>query len=200
MDKFIIEKRNFLPEDLCERIIERFEKSNKSENGSYLCYSLNKIVSKNKYNEELNMQEHGDWEDLIKEITPYIDKAWEMYDFHLFKTFNYPNQEYHPMDRLLKRKCYNFGYLIHKIKKGDRYEFHLDSEPIFPEYIQMIIYLNTVNKGGRTFLISEEDCAIKPETGKILIFPCSWTFPHSGEKIGDNPKYILTVSLAVHPR
>jgi hypothetical protein len=201
MDKFIVELPNFIPPKLCERIIERFENSdNKTNGGTYGCWSFNKYVIKKKYNIELGISRKKGWEDIENEIRSYIIKAKEMYDFNLFKKYNYSNQEYHPLDMVLKRDWFDHGLLVHKIEKDNKYEWHIDSEPGDSDYIQMIIYLNTVDKGGRTFLVSEKHGGIKPEIGKILIFPCSWTFPHTGEILGDDVKYILTVILSHYPR
>jgi len=199
MENFVLEIPNFLSKDLCEEIIDRFEKSDRKTKGSYSCWSFNKLVTKNKYNEQLNIIKYSEWKDVEEKIKPYIQKAIDAYYFHIFKNYDYDNQEWHPMDRILKRACYDWGYLIHKIKKGDRYEWHLDGLPRDTEFMQMIIYLNTVTKGGRTFLVSKEHSGVKPETGKLLVFPCSWTFPHSGEEVGNDAKYIISVILNAHP-
>ena len=33
---------------------------------------------------------------------------------------------------------------------------------------------------------------IKPEAGKLLLFPASWTFPHCGQMPISHDKYIIT--------
>jgi hypothetical protein len=53
-----------------------------------------------------------------------------------------------------------------------------------------------VENGGETEIW--DDFKIKPETGKLLLFPSSWTFPHRGVMpISDN-KYIITGWLYVN--
>jgi hypothetical protein len=45
-------------------------------------------------------------------------------------------------------------------------------------------------EGGETELCI--DLKIKPEKGKLLIFPASWLYPHSGKMPISNDKYIVT--------
>lgn len=197
MNKFILEKPNYLPKELCENLIKRFDSHPNKTKGSYTVWSFNKQVCKQKYNEQVNIHS---WTDVRSVLEEYIIKAVEMYDFHLFKEFDYPNQEYHPLDQILKREYWTTEFFIHKIKKGDKYEWHTDTCPSKPSYIQMIFYLNTVENGGRTLFISNKNQGVKPEAGKLLIFPTSWTFPHSGEEVFDDAKYILTVGITLVPR
>jgi hypothetical protein len=51
-------------------------------------------------------------------------------------------------------------------------------------------YLNTVNDGGETEILG--DIIVKPEAGKLLLFPASWTFPHRGKMPISEDKYIVT--------
>lgn len=55
----------------------------------------------------------------------------------------------------------------------------------------MILYLNDVDEGGETEFPSHS-IKIKPETGKVLIFPCNYLFPHQGNVPISGPKYIAT--------
>ena len=55
-----------------------------------------------------------------------------------------------------------------------------------------ILYLNDVDEGGETHIIfDKKDINIKPEAGKLLIFPANFCFPHEGKKPISNSKYIL---------
>ena len=63
-------------------------------------------------------------------------------------------------------------------------------------FIQLIFYLNTLqeNQGGCTEFIDGKK--VRPEMGKVLMYPCSWTFPHKGCEILDGYKYICTTTIS----
>jgi hypothetical protein len=58
--------------------------------------------------------------------------------------------------------------------------------------ITFIIYLNDIEEGGETEFLYQKT-RIKPEKGKIVMFPCSYTHTHRGNPVLSNQeKYILT--------
>ena len=60
-------------------------------------------------------------------------------------------------------------------------------------FVTAIIYLNEP-EGGET-IFPNLDLSIAPETGKILVFPPLWLFPHEGRPPRLSPKYILHTYL-----
>jgi hypothetical protein len=78
-------------------------------------------------------------------------------------------------------------------KKG-RYIYHSDAafEPSKNRFrvLTYIWYLNDVEEGGETLFW--DNYKIKPQKGKLVLFPASWIFPHSGLMPISNDKYILT--------
>jgi hypothetical protein len=90
-------------------------------------------------------------------------------------------------------KIYSF-MMQRYIKQVGRYVYHNDAQIDWNNkehrMVTFLWYLNTVNEGGETEIWGETK--IKPEAGKLLLFPACWTFPHSGKMpISDN-KYIIT--------
>lgn len=81
----------------------------------------------------------------------------------------------------------------YKSKKG-RYIYHNDFSVDFKSsrfrVLTYIWYLNDVNEGGETIIWDNHK--IKPTTGKLLLFPATWTYPHSGLMPISNDKYIIT--------
>jgi len=76
----------------------------------------------------------------------------------------------------------------------DVFERHVDVNDYVSarRYLSFFWYLNDVDCGGETIF---DDLTIKPETGKLVIFPPMWMFPHSGEKPISNTKYIISTYL-----
>ncbi len=60
-------------------------------------------------------------------------------------------------------------------------------------FVTALIYLNEPEGGETTF--PNLDLSIAPETGKILVFPPLWLFPHEGRPPRVSPKYILHTYL-----
>lgn len=75
---------------------------------------------------------------------------------------------------------------------NDRFDLHTDVGDYrsAKRFLAFFFYLNTVEKGGET-VFPNLDISIKPETGKLLIFPPVWLFPHSGMIPLSGEKYIL---------
>jgi hypothetical protein len=79
-------------------------------------------------------------------------------------------------------------------KSKGRYIYHNDFSTDWKEkkyrVITFLWYLNTIEEGGETEFWNTYK--VKPETGKLLLFPATWTYPHRGMMpISDN-KYIIT--------
>ena len=53
------------------------------------------------------------------------------------------------------------------------------------------VYLNDVEEGGETEFLYQ-GVKLKPETGKLVIFPTSYMYPHRGNPIYKGEKYIIT--------
>ena len=85
-------------------------------------------------------------------------------------------------------------------KLKGRYIYHNDfmSEWVEKKYrvITFIWYLNNVEEGGETEFWG--NYKIKPEAGKLLFFPSTWTYPHRGMMPISNDKYIITGWIYIH--
>ena len=84
-------------------------------------------------------------------------------------------------------------------KNKGKYVYHDDFTVEYSEkryrVITFLWYLNSIEEGGQTEFWG--DFRIKPEKGKLLLFPACWSFPHRGiMPISDN-KYIITGWLYV---
>jgi len=90
---------------------------------------------------------------------------------------------------------------IQKYEKNvGKYVYHEDSRCNFTDRksrkLTFLWYLNDVHEGGETEFWSKY--SIKPEAGKLVLFPACWTFPHRGNVPISNDKYIITGWLWQH--
>ena len=61
-----------------------------------------------------------------------------------------------------------------------------------------MIYLNDVDEGGETAFF-HQDLKIKPEKGKMVIFPPYFTHMHKGMCPISNDKYICNIYIGISP-
>jgi hypothetical protein len=195
-NKYIYINENSISRELCEDIINLFE----LEEDKYIGKTRNGVDKD------------------IKDTTDYVinseDKKWSKIHSFLKTELNNNLKSY--FKNLNKNDCinnteqlssnieYNYfselalffnTFMIQKYNKNcGRYIYHNDSHIDFSNKSNRIItylwYLNDVKEGGQTVI--EDNIKIIPRTGKLLLFPACWTYPHCGKiPISDN-KYILT--------
>lgn len=116
---------------------------------------------------------------LIQKTIKYRDMYYETYDKRVFP-------EKHAFEQF-RIKRYN-------PEEDQAFDTHVDvvDHDTSRRYISFMWYLNDVDEGGETVFL---DLKIKPETGKLVVFPPLWMFPHMGKDPISNPKYILTTYL-----
>lgn len=184
-NKYIYTINNSISKELCYEIINMFENDDSKIEGLTLG-GLNKNIK--------------DTTDLV--ITLNNKKWYKIYNFlynelsrklsnYFIKinnnTFNYIYFE--------TNKLYFEIFMIQRYLKNEgKYIYHHDFRTDLPNKKHRILtylwYLNDVEEGGETVL--EDNIFIKPEAGKLLIFPACWTYPHTGKVPLSSNKYIIT--------
>lgn len=187
MDELLYTNSNSLSTELCNDIIQLFKCSDNKYKGCTFAgvntdikdttdlvitsKSPNWIRIYNTLSNELNIN-----------IKSYINK------------FNKPmniNDKYNSFNSDL---YFNNIQIQEYIKGQGKYIYHNDCDCIWNEHktrrLTFIWYLNDIYDGGETEFLGK--FLIKPETGKLLIFPACWTFPHKGNIPLSSNKYIIT--------
>lgn len=182
-----------LSNELCSDIIEKY----KNENGNHYEGVMGGGLDKNvKDTRDFVIPANDLWEsindtlsyELHKNLKTYIQKINDKPNFH--KEENYGMDFKHFPEKLYQ----SYHYMIHKYSKQiGKYVYHDDStfETDKTRVIAFIWYLNEVEEGGETEFFGGS-FRVKPETGKLLLFPSVWTFPHRGNIPISSDKYIIT--------
>ena len=193
--EFIYECDNVFPVDFCNRVIEKFEKSNLKMNGRMAGGEICAV----KKSTDVRIYDEPEWVEEEKYFQVMIRKAMKKYETFIFK-----------MDVDDKVKKYMSGDLmnthihppqIQRTEPGQYYHWHQDQVVLPPNWqlFTYLIYLNDVEKdsGGTT----EFSCGktIQPKAGKIIFFPSTWTYYHRGKTLQKGVKYIATNGLMVKP-
>ena len=198
MDDYILEIPDFLPSDLCASIVRRFENDSRKKHG-YFYYDVNgTMVERDKMNTELMITGLEGWSDIDTLFRNYTMKAYDTYMTRLDTYFQKYNDVYHVYDRELSTRRVSFTpFPIQRIDTGGQYDWHHDGNLDAPYFVQALFYLNTLEDGDGGCTEFTNGRKVRPETGKLLVYPCSWTFLHTGGKVLRGPKYICTSTISI---
>lgn len=89
-----------------------------------------------------------------------------------------------------------FRIKYYRNNDDDMFKTHVDSATFgtSKRFLLFFWYLNTVDEGGET-TIDNLGIKIKPQTGRLVMFPPYWMYPHTGLKPISGPKYLLSTYL-----
>ena len=192
--EFIYECEDVFPVDFCNRVIDKFEKSNLKIRGR----TDDNINSPIKKSTDIRIYDEPEWVEEERYFHVMIRKAMKKYETFLLK-MDVDDEVKKLMSRSLM-DTYIASPQIQRTEPGQYYHWHDDqSYPPHWDNFTYIIYLNDVEKdsGGTT----EFSCGkiIQPKTGKIIFFPSTWTYYHRGKTLEKGIKYIATNALLIEP-
>jgi len=186
MQDFIFELKHSLSNDLCETIILMFELEENHYEG-VIVSGVDKNV-KNTVNFGIPRNTEI-WNRVELELKKALDEGIAQYNrHHLKEKYNYnffENNELIVENFEIQKYTQNEGiYIYHN-------DFHIKkfSNKMSYRILTFIWYLNDVNEGGETEFLNVK---IKPEKGKLVLFPASWIFPHKANIPKSSDKYIIT--------
>ena len=189
-DKFIWQKRNALSPQFCNALIAKFEVDDNKEQG----ITGGGINTKYKISTDLNISVFDNYKYEDEVFFDSIKKGINEYCAY--------HTTLHPILQMQNNpNCHieDTGYQIQRTRVGEYYKWHNDFG-IFRNGVRLatyIWYLNDVDKGGETEFI--DGTLIKPEQGKLVLFPAYWNYHHQGRPPISNTKYIVTGWLVVNP-
>ena len=191
--EFIYECEDAFPVSFCNRVIEKFEKSDLKFKGR-----ANSGSTTIKKSTDIRIYDEPEWVEEEKYFHDTIRKAMKNYETFLLK-MDVDDEVKEQMSQALKN-THIHPPQIQRTEPGQYYHWHNDQESDSPPNLfTYIIYLNDVEKdsGGTT----EFSCGkiIQPNVGKIIFFPSTWTYYHRGKTLEKGIKYIATNSLYTEP-
>ena len=178
---FIYEVENILPKEICEAIIKRFHNDSRKSESKIGNGEINHNVRKSTV---LFFSEYSDWKDVDNIILDVMTRGVQKYQEYL-KTFSNGDEM---MIDVIEGRFSNLkdeGYFIQEYKSGDFYKWHIDDAPAngAARSLSVVLYLNTLDEsqGGCTEFIGGRK--VKPEQGKLVIFPSCGSFIHRGAPV-----------------
>jgi hypothetical protein len=196
MEKYIYTNNFSLSREVCIDLIELFEKEERKYAGithgglqKNIKETMDFVIPENepKWYKYYQLFQN----ELTRNLNIYINKLNENHCFqninqnttNIFKHFE--NSKISHSIFMLQRYIMNEGrYVYH-------HDFSIDQKNKKHRIITYLWYLNDVEEGGETNF-PDLNLNVKPEMGKLLLFPASWDFPHCGKTPISSNKYIVT--------
>lgn len=169
---------NALAQSTCSDIIERFEAAKDEQ-----------------YFGRIGQQQREDMD--IKRSTDLVisgKEHWKDIDTALFESLSQALHFMREQSVFFRGRFKDFGYAIQRTEPGQFFHWHVDSgsHSFADRQLVAIWYLNDVSgPGGETEFLHQK-IKVKPEAGKLLLFPPFWTHEHRGVTLQAGVKYIAT--------
>lgn len=180
---FIEEYPNAYPVEYCDTVIRRFEEmieSGQVQNQSSLLKNQdNRVVIDWAYHHE-----------------KYYNKDPDLCSFFFQNLNEIYSKEYFEKYKSLEL-CWQHTPKCMSIQRTDPHQgyhsWHFENSDISTSnrVLAYTLYLNDVEAGGETEFLYQ-GVKIKPEAGKLAIWPAGFTHPHRGNPIYQSRKYIVT--------
>lgn len=175
---FIFERPLALPPVFCDAVIERFEAQPE--------YQYAGRVG------QLRTEDPG-----VKRTTDLVvsnKPDWKDVDQMFFGSLAAAIKEFRETYPYFKGPFKDEGYQVQRYRPGEYYHWHVDggSHELSQRQLVALWYLNDVpGPGGETAFLYQ-DVAVRPERGKLVLFPPFWTHEHRAAVMQAGVKYIAT--------
>ena len=175
---FIYERPHALPDAFCDEVVRRFEAEPEHQRAGVIG--------------QTGMQQDG-----IKKTTDLVvsDKPeWKDVDQMFFRCMAAALREFREAFPFFKGPFKDLGYQVQRYREGEYYHWHIDggSHQFSQRQLVALWYLNDVpGPGGETEFLYQ-DVAVRPERGKLVLFPPFWTHEHRAAPVRSGVKYIAT--------
>jgi hypothetical protein len=185
---------NSLTADVCNEIIKLFESEDGRHPGCVFSGVIPKIKDTSDFVLECDSVKWGKiyrmlYDELKYNLKQYIDNLNSIDDY---KSIN-NNTTIHDYTIFDINYIMNESIMVQKYTQNKgRYIYHNDfrAKPEGHRVITFLWYLNDVEIGGET--VFEGSYAIRPQIGKLILFPSCWTYAHCGKMPISSDKYIIT--------
>jgi hypothetical protein len=176
---FIYEVAQALPADVCREAIRRFEARADQQVAGRIGAAAAEAPQV-KRSTDLRISGREDWSDIDRILSQ-----------QLVATFNAFASEF-PFFAANAFK--DIGYNLQRTLPGEYYHWHVDAGPgeFSQRQLVAIWYLNDVAGPGGETEFPLQGVSVRPEEGKLVLFPPFWTHVHRGVTLQQGVKYIAT--------
>ena len=164
---------NIIPDNVCQNLIEIFETNiqhqhfiNQNNCPCFTQLNLNQVSS-----------------DTVRLLIPFLAEVYKRYRKDTKNYYSPPLKELEEF----RIKRYNTS--------GDeRFDEHVDVTD-YDSSLRAVAFLFYLNDNDGNTVFSRHGLNIRPVAGRVLVFPPTWDYPHSGLAPKSNPKYIMSTYI-----
>ena len=176
---FIYEIKNFISHEECEMLIKKFDEDPDKQQSCILKAGIPTYDLKRRNSFDILMCEDEKWYKVNQYINEKLLDAIKTYRREMCLFFKRYNEDPKSMfDVMFDKKFFPTQNLIQRTEPNSEFGWHCDKGVNC--VLSAILYLNDIETcdGGET----EFTCGrkIKPEAGKLLLFPSTWSIMHRG--------------------
>ena len=174
----IFERAQALPPSFCDEVIARFE-ANPPAAVRRPCRSVARQDASIKQTMDLVVSNKDNWKDV---------------DQMLFRSLAVAMREFRERFPYFKGPFKDLGYQVQRYLPGEFYHWHVDggSHELSQRQLVALWYLNDVSGPGGETQFLYQGVSVRPECGKLVLFPPFWTHEHRAERLQAGVKYIAT--------
>ena len=175
---FVFERPAALPPAFCDEVVRRFE-ANPSQQYAGRIGQLREEDASVKKTTDLVVSNKEDWKDVDRMFFRSLGAAM----LELRQAFPY-----------FRGPFKDIGYQVQRYRAGEYYHWHIDggSHELSQRQLVALWYLNDVpGPGGETEFLFQQ-IQVRPERGKLVLFPPFWTHEHRAVELRAGLKYIAT--------
>lgn len=158
---------------------------------------------------ELDTEQHmpgrigqmGDVDDRVKKTTDLPisgNPQWQDIDKQLFISLASVLREYREHFPFFQGSFKDTGYHMQRYLPHEYYHWHIDggSHDFSDRQLVALWYLNDVEGPGGETEFLHQGVKVKPEQGKLILFPPFWTHEHRAVELEKGVKYVATTWLS----
>ena len=186
MDRYIKIYDDVIDADSCNLLIGKFESAEEDQYEVIRQAERDKAIAFT----QINLANHADWASVQNGML-------EVFQDYILQYINDCNIQ-------PKQWPQTYGYEAIRIKRYldndyDRFDPHVDvmNSETSKRFLAFFVYLNDVDEGGETQFVQFKKpgthipLKIKPQQGRLLMFPPQWMYYHAGLKPVSNSKYLI---------
>jgi hypothetical protein len=204
IENYLYINNNSISKRLCNDIITLFEEQSGKYEG-VTARGLNKNIKDTMDfvipRKDAPLETIQKWERIDKFLAKELDRNVKKYVQNLTNKINIIEEcSDSKFDIVPTKALITNEFMVQRyIQNKGRYVYHDDSMIDWSNkkyrLLTYLFYLNTVDEGGETEFWGEYK--VKPEAGKLILFPATWVYPHRGMMPISSNKYIITGWLYV---